>query len=264
MAEQRTSQKVSLLIVDPQNDFCSLNGALSVKFANNDMVMLAEFIDNNSEKLSDITITLDDHDVIHISHPGFWLNFNNEHPEPRTVITSEDVINGVYKPAFAKKTVIEYLTKLEKNSKTHVIWPEHCITGSVGASVYEPIMTAISNWDRKGNRHNVIYKGTCQLAEHYGAFEANVPMPKYSDTILNISELSKFLKYDIIYLAGEAKSHCVAETLLQMLNYNAKFASKIIVLEDCMSDVEGFEDFAKPIYDKAKEMGVKFIKSTDC
>ena len=59
-------------------------------------------------------------------------------------------------------------------------------------------------------------------------------------------------------MAGEAKSHCVANSLKQVLDESPDFAAKLIVLEDAMSNVTGFETLADPIYDRAKQMGVKF------
>jgi hypothetical protein len=38
---------------------------------------------------------------------------------------------------------------------------------------------------------------------------------------------------------------------------------KLYILEDCMSDVTGFEKIAVPIYEKAKLEGARFVKSTD-
>ena len=42
----------ALLIIDPQNDFCNPNGTLFVSGAEEDCERLAEFIDNNSSKIS--------------------------------------------------------------------------------------------------------------------------------------------------------------------------------------------------------------------
>jgi nicotinamidase/pyrazinamidase len=43
----------------------------------------------------------------------------------------------------------------------------------------------------------------------------------------------------------------------------AGLAKKLVILEDCMSDVTGFEKIALPIYKKAKAEGAKFVNSTD-
>jgi len=40
-------------------------------------------------------------------------------------------------------------------------------------------------------------------------------------------------------------------------------ARKMVILEDCMSNVAGFETLALPIYEKAKQEGVRFTLSTE-
>lgn len=66
--------------------------------------------------------------------------------------------------------------------------------------------------------------------------------------------------YDEIWLAGEARSHCVANTLKQMFDY-PEIVRRLVILEDCMSDIPGCEDLAIPIYEKAARMGARFEKS---
>jgi len=72
----------------------------------------------------------------------------------------------------------------------------------------------------------------------------------------------KLQGYDIILVAGEARSHCVANTVRQMLDIEG-IAQKLVILEDCMSDVTGFETIAVPIYEKARSSGSRFVKSSE-
>jgi nicotinamidase/pyrazinamidase len=62
-------------------------------------------------------------------------------------------------------------------------------------------------------------------------------------------------------MAGEAKSHCVANTIKQMLDIKG-IARKLVILEDCMSDVPGFETIALPIYERARTAGARSTLST--
>ena len=66
--------------------------------------------------------------------------------------------------------------------------------------------------------------------------------------------------YDVIWLAGEAKSHCVANTLKQMFDY-PEIIRRLVILEDCMSNISGCEDLAISIYEKAACMGARFVTS---
>jgi len=69
-------------------------------------------------------------------------------------------------------------------------------------------------------------------------------------------------------LLVKLKSHCVANTLKQVMRKAPNLAKKFVILEDAMSDVSGgpngpgttptFGELAQPIYDEAKAIGVRF------
>ena len=67
-------KKIALIIIDPQNDFCSPRGSLFVPGADEDNERLGEFILANSLEIDQIIVTLDSHYVIDISHPKFWVD----------------------------------------------------------------------------------------------------------------------------------------------------------------------------------------------
>ena len=108
----------ALLIIDPQNDFCNPNGTLFVSGADKDCGRLAEFIDNNSSKISSIHITLDSHPTYHIAHPEFWMDENGNNPKPFTIITHQDYVKGMYKPrnSLLEQHVEEYLMAYDVTS----------------------------------------------------------------------------------------------------------------------------------------------------
>ena len=92
-------QKIQLLVIDPQEDFCNPNtGALYVPGADEDMKRLAAMVDRIGDKISQIHLTLDCHYEVDVAHPPFWINSNGENPAPFTIISSDDVRNGVWKP----------------------------------------------------------------------------------------------------------------------------------------------------------------------
>jgi nicotinamidase-related amidase len=145
----------------------------------------------------------------------------------------------------------------------HLIWPPHCIIGSEGAAIYQPLMDAIVDWTVRGKFYQTVTKGTYPFSEHFGAFQAQIPDAERPETQLNQNLIRTLEMYQNIYLAGEAKSHCVANSLKQVLNEAPMLAAKFIVMEDCMSNVTGFETLADPIYAQAKQIGVRFVKSSD-
>jgi nicotinamidase-related amidase len=254
---------VLLLIIDMQYDFCSPEGTLYVKGAENDVSRLASFISANESKLDKIILTQDYHNVIDISHPVFWEDKHGNFPEPFTSISLKKILGGVWQPRFHKGQAVDYIRKLENQGEfPHTIWPEHCIIGSRGASIVDEILEPVKTWSRKGRFFDVIIKGTNPLTEHFGALKANVPISGCPETHLNTDLADKLIHARKIYIAGEARSHCVATTIKQMLHIGG-LAKKLFVLQDCMSDVTGFESIALSIYKRAKDEGATFINSTD-
>jgi len=255
--------KTVLLIVDMQNDFCMREGALYVSGAENDVKRLGRFITEHSDSFDHIILTLDNHNVVDIAHPVFWEDQKGNPPPPFTIISTEDVKHGNWMPRFEKEKAVDYIYQLGKQGEfPHTIWPEHCIIGSAGAAITEGIIDPLKLWARKGRFYDIVVKGTNPLTEHFGVLMANIPIEGREETQLKSGLVTTLLSFDEILLAGEAKSHCVATTIKQMLKIDG-FAQKLVILEDCMSDVTGFETLAKPIYENARSKGVRFISSSD-
>lgn len=256
-------KKIALLVIDGQNDFCTVNGSLFVAGATDDMNRVSGFILKNKKAIDYIALTQDNHQVIDISHPSFWQDKNGNFPNPFTIITTKDVNEGIWSPRFAPLEAIKYIEQLETQAEfPHCIWPEHCIIGSEGAAFIPVLMDAVKEWARQGRFYQVVAKGTNPLTEHFGAFRANIPIQNRPETQLNQKLIQTLESYDNIFFAGEAKSHCVANTLKQALDF-PDLAKKFIILEDCMSNVTGFEHLADKIYDDAVKVGVTFEKSTN-
>ncbi|MDP4224259.1 MAG: isochorismatase family protein, partial [Bacteroidota bacterium] len=252
-----------LLIIDMQNDFCKPDGALYVNGAESDVARLERYISANTDRIGQIVLTQDNHHVIDISHPGFWEDPMGNIPLPFTIISAKDVGEGKWKPRFWSEEAVKYIHDLESQCEfPHTIWPEHCIIGSTGAAIVDEIMNPVRKWAGKGHFFDLIVKGTNPLTEHFGALMANIPVSGSPETQLNTDLVKKLRQYDRILIAGEARSHCVATTVKQLLNIGG-FATRMVILEDCMSDVTGFETLALPIYERAKEEGVKFVLSED-
>jgi len=259
-------KKNALLIIDPQNSFCnpgrthaSARGSLYVQGADRDMETLAQWIRDNAAKIDYIGVTIDSHHPNDIAHPNFWQDKNGVFPAPFTVISSKEVEDGTWTPRFAPQKCLAYLKALEAQGEfPHVIWPVHCVIGSEGAAIYPPLMEAIEQWTKQGKFYETFTKGTFPFSEHFGAFQAQIPDPDRPETQFNQSLLRTLDNYQNVYLAGEARSHCVANSLKQVMNEAPEVARKFILLDNCMSNVTGFEHIADPIYDQARQMGIVF------
>ena len=249
-------KKVSLLIVDPQTDFCLPGASLYVKGADSDMHRLSEFIIENANEIETIHISLDMHLLDSIFHSMYWENQEGKNPEPFTNITIEDVQKGIWKTANPKDShnALTYLEVLKtKNNFTHTIWPYHCISGTYGSNIFPPLYSALRKWmDITGKSFCSHLKGMESNTEHFGIFQNE------TDGIYNTALIHElFDKNDNVLVAGQAKSHCVAVSLKQILEYFPDCVKKITLLTDTTSDVDGCEHIADKIYEDLRSAGMK-------
>lgn len=234
--------RIELLIIDPQVDFCDPSGALFVPGATEDMERLAGFIDRKGDKLYDIHATLDSHRLIDIAHPIFWIDSAGNHPGVFTIIMADEVRDGkwtTYNPGYRPRA-LEYVETLEVNGRYPLcIWPPHCLIASPGHNVLPVLFESFKGWEEKYFAQiDYVTKGSNPWTEHYSAVQADVPDPKDPTTALNF-ELIKTLKdADQLLLAGEARSHCLANTVRDIANnFGEENIEKMILLTDATTDV---------------------------
>jgi nicotinamidase-related amidase len=249
----------SVFIIDPQNDFCSKNGSLSVPGAEDDCTRFAQFIKNNSNKIDSIHVTLDCHPYFHIAHPDFWRDEEGKEPAPYTTITYKDFSAGKFVTAIPElsKRADEYISTLENSGRYQLtIWPPHCIIATEGFCVYKDIDNAIHQWEKDvvGRSVDFIVKTRNPLTEHYSAIHAEVPDPSDSSTRTNFTLIDKLKGNGMIYVGGEALSHCVANTLRDLCVYIEP--KKITLLEDCSSSVAGFDEVGRKFLEEYVSKGM--------
>jgi len=240
------AKRIELLIIDPQNDFCDPKGALYVGGAENDMDRLAAFIDRAGSKLYDIHVTLDSHRLVDISHPIFWVDGDGNPPGPFTIISYDDVKNGVWKaknPGYQSKAS-NYVKTLNDNARYPLcIWPPHCLIGHWGHNLFPCIGDALLAWEENQFANvDFVTKGSNPFTEHYSGVQADVPDPTDPSTQLNTGLINTLQEADVIILSGEARSHCLANTVRDIAakfdaDGNAEFIKKMVLLTDATSDV---------------------------
>ncbi len=234
---------VHLILIDPQNDFCDLPGAtLPVAGACADMKRIAALIDRVGPKLADIHVTMDSHRLIDIAHPAFWMDQNGRQPGPFTFITDKDIEAGIWTPRNPqfRQRALDYTKALEATGKYVLcIWPPHCLIGTWGHNIHEDVDESLQRWSAKEFAMvDYVTKGSNPWTEHYGALQAEVPDPSDPGTALNTNFLTMLAEADIVAVAGEASSHCVKNTVLQIAeNIGAEHVAKFHLLTDCMSPV---------------------------
>ena len=260
-----TGFKTALLIIDAQYDFCNPYGTLFVPGADKDVLRIAQMIAIMGEKIDQIFVTLDTHHVLDIAHPLFWEDPNGNTVAPFTLITASAVREGKWIPRFHKDAVIAYLKTLENDGQfKHFIWPEHCLLGSKGAALDDAILHAVLAWTHLTRTdYKSIIKGLNSLTEHFGVFKAQVPNAKDPDTKLNQDLLDELESYDRVLIVGEARSHCIATSVKQILDYAPALIPKVTLLTDCVSDVTNWSHLADPIFEDAEKRGMIFCTSME-
>ena len=260
--------RTELLVIDPQVDFCDPNGALFVNGAVEDMQRLEKFVDAFAKKLDGISVTLDSHHFNDVAHPSFWRSGSDgKNPDPFTIITHQDIVDGVWTttiPSLCNR-MKDYTEALEAGGRYPLcIWPPHCLIGSMGHQVVPSLFESLKTWEADRFKIvNYVTKGSNIFTEHYSAVQAEVPDPEDPSTQLNTSLINQLLQVDVLYVAGEAGSHCLANTVRDIANaFNDESAiSKIHLLKDATSPVPGFEsnqeDFIKEM--EARGMVVEEI-----
>ncbi len=252
---------VSLLIIDEQNDFASPQGSLYVPGAEDDCNRLSNFITNNSDKIDNIHMTLDCHPYYHIAHPYFWVDELGNNPPAYTVITYQDIINKKFVPSDPKKlkAAEEYLLNLENRGRYNLtIWPPHCLNATWGFCVVDSVMKAVQDWEHSHISHNVnfIRKASNPMTEHYSAIQAEVPDANDPATRTNFPLIDTLKECDQIIVAGEALSHCVANTVRDLAVYIPVY--RITVLTDCTSNVKGYEWAGNNFINEFRAKGMQF------
>ena len=240
--------QVQLLVIDPQIDFCDPHGALSVAGADGDMARLAQMVHRLAPRLDQIHVTLDSHHLVDIAHPLFWQDERGNSPAPFTIISAEDVDTGRWKAAQpeARDRTAAYVQALARHGRYPLcIWPPHCLLGSRGHAVLPVLFEALLDWERRGAVVDYVQKGSNIYTEHYSAIQADVPDLSDPSTQVNTVLVESLKQADILAVAGEAGSHCVANTLRDLAAQlgDDRLVSKIVLLRDAVSPVGGFESY---------------------
>jgi nicotinamidase-related amidase len=288
-------KRVCLLLIDIQNTFCLPDfelfvGGKSGRGAIEDNLRLCEFIYRNLDRITTIVPTLDTHTAIQIFHPIFWVDERGEHPTSATIITLEEVEQRRWQvnPAMTyslddrnyesiEKYAHHYVKKLTESGKYPLtVWSYHAMLGGIGhalvASVEEAIffhnITRVSptNFELKGNN---------PWTENYSVLRPEIAQDAEGKDIANKNTklIQTLLDYDAVIIAGQAKSHCVAWTIADLLTeiqlIDKNLVHKIYLLEDCTSPVVipniiDFSDRADAAFQNFAEAGMNLVRSTNC
>lgn len=286
-------RRVALLLVDVQNTFCTPGFELFVagrsgQAAVEDNRRLCEFIYRNLGAITHISATQDTHQAMQIFHAICLVDEQGNHPDPLTVVTVDDVRGGRWRfnPAVAPSMGISadygqrhlehYAAELQRREKYDLmIWPYHGILGGIGHALVSAVEEAVffHSIARMSQAHFEV-KGRNPLTEHYSVLGPEVTTGPDGEAIAekNDAFIDMLEHYDAVAITGQAKSHCVAWTIDDLLGQlqarDEGLAHKVHLIEDCTSPVVvpgavDYTDAADAAFQRFADAGMHVVQSTD-
>ncbi len=263
-AARDDSRRVCLLLVDVQNTFCTPGFELFVPGAPDDNRRLCDFLYRNLGAITQVVATLDTHRATQIFHPAWLVDTEGRHPAPYTVVSAVDVERGVWRAAEASNQdhLLRYVRELEAGGRYRLtVWPYHAMLGGVGHALVAAVEEAVFfHGIARRSQPAFEIKGNDPLTEHYSVLGPEVGGDRNDDLIARLGT------FDTLVIAGQAKSHCVAWTVEDLLA-DAR-ADRIYLLEDCTSPVvvPGAVDYteeANAAFGRFAARGARIVRSTE-
>jgi nicotinamidase-related amidase len=267
-ASDRT--RVLLWLIDLQVDFVfpAPIGRLPVPGAVDDLRRTIEWLYRNVQQVTHISASLDTHTPFQIFYAPWWRDANGHPPAPYTVISGADVRAGRWQARFEPDWSVSYVESLESVGKKQLmIWSFHCMEGTNGRALAPALSEAILYHSAARQAPpSYISKGKIPHTEYYSVVEPEVKDLQHPEGDLNRAFLEQITPYDLIYVAGQARSHCVLETVRSVVRYFAgrpEVIRKFRFLDDCTSSITGFEKTTEPQLQEFAARGIRFVKAVD-
>ncbi len=281
------STRVCLLLVDMQNTFCTPGFELFVAGrsgtgALEDSRRLCAFLYRNLGAITETVVTLDTHQAFQIFHAPFLVDAEGRPPSPYTLVTAEDVAAGRWRVDAGVAAALRldraddylaaYVGALARGGKYDLtIWPFHALLGGIGHALVSAVEEALffhTIARRSQTRFEV--KGQHPLTEHYSALGPEVARGPGGEVLAERNEalIDHLRTFDAIIVAGQAKSHCVAWTVDDLLAAAPELVPRLYLLEDCSSPVvvPGAVDYtedADAAFARFAEAGAHVVRSTE-
>jgi len=281
--------KLAVLAVDVQNTFCLPDFELFVagrsgRGAVEDSRRLAEFVYRNLDTITKVFPSLDTHQAMQIFHAIWLVDEHGDHPPPYTLVSAQDVARGRWRvdrataqaldldPDYAHRHLAHYTDQLAAGGKYDLtIWPYHAMIGGIGHALVSSVEEAIFfHGIARAAQPDFQIKGNNPLTEHYSMLGPEVTEGPDHDRLATKNQqlIDKLLAFDAVVVAGQAKSHCVAWTIEDLLATEPRLAERTYLLEDCTSPVvvPGAVDYteeADAAFARFAAAGMHVVRSTD-
>jgi nicotinamidase-related amidase len=287
------SFRVCILAVDVQNTFCVPDFELFVagrsgSGAVDDSRRLCEFIYRNLGTITQIFPSLDTHQAMQVFHAIWLVDEQGNHPDPYALISHPGVEAGRWRVNravaealgigvdYAERHLAHYTRQLAEGGKYDLtIWPYHALLGGIGHALVSAVEEAIFfHGVARYSQPQFQVKGDKPLTEHYSMLGPEVTEGPDGDRLggMNTELIDRLLTFDAVVVAGEAKSHCLAWTIDDLLADDdareRRLAERTYLLEDCTSPVVvpgvvDYTDEADAAFERYADAGLHVVRSTE-
>jgi nicotinamidase-related amidase len=147
-----------------------------------------------------------------------------------------------------------------KNIPSLMVWPEHCLVSTWGHRIADVLREALSEWQVSSRRPvRYVFKGENPYTEQFSIFEGLDGA--WPETAFNEGLYASLAAFPSVTFAGEALSHCVAESVASYVKRGGRSigAQEKYVLSDCTSPVAGFERSEYEV--RLAALGVAFVRT---
>ena len=291
-ASSDDSFRICLLAVDVQNTFCIPEfelfvGGRSGTGAVDDNRRLCEFVYRNLGAITQIVPSLDTHQAMQVFHPVWLIDGQGKHPAPYTLVSAEDIESGRWRlnpeapaslgidPEYAARELAYYTRRLAEGGKYQLtIWPYHALLGGIGHALVSAVEEAFFfHGIARSSQPDFQVKGDRPLTEHYSMVGPEVTDGPDGEPLArrNTALVEELLEFDAVIVAGQAKSHCVAWTIDDLLEGDDarvnRLAERVYLLEDCTSPVVvpgavDYTDEADAAFERFSRAGMHVVRST--
>ena len=284
--------RLALLVVDAQNTFCVPDFELFVagrsgRGAVDDSRRLCDFVYRNLGAITQTFPSLDTHHAMQVFHAVWLVDEHGEHPAPYTLVSADDVTAGRWRvnpavadslgldPDYTARHLAHYTRRLAEGGKYDLtIWPYHAMLGGIGHALVSAVEEALFfHGMARSSQPDFQVKGDNPLTEHYSMLGPEVTEGPDGERLggRNVELIEKLLTFDAVAVAGQAKSHCVAWTIDDLLRSDsaqeARLAQRMYLLEDCTSPVVvpgvvDYTDEADAAFERFARAGMHVVRST--
>jgi nicotinamidase-related amidase len=273
--------RIAAFGIDVQVAFCTPGASLFVPGAVEDTQRALRWLYSHLDRITELVFSLDTHRAFQIFHPSWWQDAAGLPPPPLTPISSADVRAGRWRPTRHPEESLAYCQRLEASGKyVLTVWPYHALLGGLShalvpavyeASLFHALVRDTPTWFE--------LKGEHPLTENYSVLSPEVTEVRGQKVgEFNSRLFEHLLSFDRVYVFGQAKSHCVLSTLLDLREHLEKTdrskLGRVFILEDAMSPVPAppldplppsldFPRVAEATLRELQQAGMRVVRTTD-